>query len=245
MGTLFYSSLAISVLFADVTYTYRVVERYGAAAEASQTETVHIKSNKLKIERDDKTAQIIDLDQQKIFYLDSSRREYSLVEFEQIKKQLNSKKEDVRAQFAEFSSVESGPSIHGFGLNDPSNESYHHVKRLGTWEDINGRKCETVLIETPQSKITSCAADAVEGQDEFKRVIDLIDLYFGDAAFVQEALSTEKILLDQKLFPVKTVIEFTANAAETFTEEKWLLDINRDELDYAIFEAPKDFRLST
>lgn len=177
--------------------------------------------------------------------MDNTRHEYSLAEFDQIKAQLNLKKEDVRAQFAEVNSEKSGSGTHDFGLNDPSNEPYHNVKRLGNGEEIDGRKCETVLIETPQSKITSCAAASVEGQDEFKRVIDLIDLYFGDTSFVQEAISTERILLAQNLFPIKTVTEFSANAGASFTEEKWLLNIKRDKLDSAVFEPPKDFRLST
>ena len=232
-------------LSADVTYTYRVTDHFGPGAEENRIEKLFIKNNKFKIDQDNQTAQIIDLDQRTIFFLDYTHKEYSSLEFDQIKADLNLKREDVRAQFAQASSEKGELSIQGLDLNDPSNESYHSVKRLGVSENINGRKCEKILIETTQNKITSCAVSEIAGQDEFKRVIELVNLYFGDTAFIQEAISTERILVTQNLFPIKTVTEFSRNNnISGFKEEKQLSDINSGELAASVFEPPKNFRLS-
>lgn len=109
----------------------------GKTTHEGATSETYIKGNK-KLTRHDTAGELIDLDQEKIYRIDFGRKTYSVVTFDELRKQFEQQKESAssREEKTEKSEKPSGPEY----------EVDFDVKETGAKEVINGYNTRQVIV---------------------------------------------------------------------------------------------------
>lgn len=112
----------------------------GKAAREGVTSTTAVKGNRM-LTGNDRSAELVDLSEEKIYRIDYGRKSYSVVTFDELRKQLEEAKKEAAAEAEE--SKKSSKKNEG-----PEYEVDFDVKETGQKQTINGYDTKQVIVTT-------------------------------------------------------------------------------------------------
>ena len=142
-------TLAAGVCLADATVEHKVQMHFGGAlggvinvfggkaTHEGASSTTYLKGNR-KATAQESTAEIVDLDEEKIYHVDFGRKSYKVVTFDELRKQFEEQKERAEKQAAREQKSEK--------KEGPEYEVDFDVRNTGEKQAINGFNTHQVIV---------------------------------------------------------------------------------------------------